>query len=119
MDNKEIYKKIGRRIKNCREKNQMTQVDLAKTIGSSISFVSQLERGLCFPRGDKLVTILNAINASADDVFFDVVHESMKTKAGSLDVLIKDLSFEDQSKIIEVVELLVSQYQNNNEHKNR
>lgn len=111
MDNKEIYKKIGKRIKSCREKSQMTQVDLAKAIGSSVAFVSQIERGLCFPRGENLITILNAINASADDIFCDVVHASIKAKAGSLDALIKDLSYEDQANIIEVVELLVSQYQ--------
>ena len=35
----------------------------------------------------------------------------MKIKAGSLDALIKDLSYENQANIIEVVELLVSQYQ--------
>ena len=79
-----IYKEIGKRFKENREKLKITQSEFAKKIGVSVTYISSVERGLSFPRGDKLVAMLNALNTSADSVFCDVVVASAKLLSGKL-----------------------------------
>ena len=47
------YKKIGKRLKEYREKAGFTQEALAESVGCSSTYISALERGAAFPRGDK------------------------------------------------------------------
>ena len=86
----------------------MTQLDLAKSVGVSITYISSIERGISFPRGEVLVGILNALNVSSDFVFCDVVLASLKQKSCLLYEMIQCLPARYQMKILEVVELLVS-----------
>lgn len=89
----------------------MTQADLAEEVGVSVTYISSIERGVSFPRGEVLVEILNALNVSADFVFCDVVSGSLKKKSCLLYDMIQCLPSGEQVKILEVVELLVSQRQ--------
>lgn len=62
MNCKNVYKEIGKRFKENRETQKLTQAELAEKVGTSVTYISSVERGLSFPRGDKLVAILNALN---------------------------------------------------------
>ena len=109
MSCKNIYKEIGKRFKENREKLGITQVELAKKIGTSVTYISSVERGLSFPRGEKLVAMLNALNASADSVFCDVVDASAKQRASILYDMLLDLPSKEQNRILETVEFLIRQ----------
>ena len=109
MSKNVIYEKIGKRVKEAREKNGMTQADLAKDANVSLTYISSIERGLSFPRGEILVGILNALNVSADFVFCDVVRASLKQKSCLLYDMIQCLPSREQMKILEVVEFLWKQ----------
>lgn len=111
MSKNMIYEKIGKRVKEAREISGMTQADLAENVGVSVTYVSSIERGISFPRGEVLVGILNALNVSADFVFCDVVSASLKQKSCLLYDMIQCLPSREQMKILEVVDLLVSQKQ--------
>ena len=111
MSKNTIYEKIGKRVKEAREKIGMTQADLAENVGVSVTYISSIERGISFPRGEVLVGILNALNVSSDFVFCDVVNGSLKQKSCLLYDMIQCLPSREQVKILEVVELLVSQKQ--------
>lgn len=111
MSKNTIYEKIGKRVKEAREKIGMTQADLAENVGVSVTYISSIERGLSFPRGEVFVGILNALNVSADFVFCDVVTASLKQKSCLLYDMIQCLPSREQVKILEVVDLLVNQRQ--------
>lgn len=111
MSKNAIYEKIGKRVKEAREKSSMTQADLAEKVGVSVTYISSIERGVSFPRGEVLVEILNALNVSADFVFCDIVNGSLKQKSCLLYDMIQCLPSREQVKILEVVELLVNQRQ--------
>lgn len=111
MSKNAIYEKIGKRVKEAREKSGMTQADLAKEVNVSVTYISSIERGLSFPRGEVLVGILNALKVSSDFVFCDVVRASLKQKSCLLYEMIQCLPSREQVKIIEAVELLVNQRQ--------
>lgn len=111
MSKNVIYEKVGKRVKEVRKKSGLTQEDLAEKVGVSATYISSIERGLSFPRGEVLVGILNALNVSSDFVFCDVVGASLKQRSCLLYDMIQCLPSREQVKILEVVELLVSQKQ--------
>ena len=111
MSKNTVYEKIGKRVKGAREISGMTQADLADKVGVSVTYISSIERGFSFPRGEVLVGILNALNVSSDFVFCDVVNGSLKQKSCLLYDMIQCLPSKEQVKILEVVDLLVNQRQ--------
>ena len=112
MNCKNIYKEIGKRFKQNREIQELTQADLAEKVGTSVTYISSVERGISFPRGDKLVAILNALNSSVDSVFCDVVQASAKQRASVLYDMLLDLPSKEQNRILETVEFLIRQSKN-------
>lgn len=52
---------LGRAIKDVRKKKQMTQGDLADITGTSIKFVSDVERGKTTAQIDKVFHLLRAL----------------------------------------------------------
>ena len=79
-----IDNRIGKRIKQCRERLGLTQEQFAEKTGFTANYISTLERGASFPRCEKLITLLNALEVSADAIFCDVVDHSTKYKANKL-----------------------------------
>ena len=94
------------------EKLGITQVELAKMIGTSVTYISSVEKGLSFPRGDKLVAMLNALNASADSVFCDVVNATAKQRACELYDMLSVLPINEQYRILETMDFLIQQSKN-------
>ena len=58
-------KAIGRRIKEAREKKQLTQEQLAELVDLSPMHVSVIERGVKLPKLETLINIANVLNVSA------------------------------------------------------
>lgn len=113
MSKNVIYEKVGKRVKEVRKKSGLTQEDLAEKVGVSATYISSIERGLSFPRGEVLVGILNALNVSSDFVFCDVVGASLKQRSCLLYDMIQCLPSREQVKILEVVDLLIKQRRGN------
>ena len=65
--------RIGRRIKQCREKLGLTQEEFAEKTGFTTNYISTLERGKSFPRCENLIILLNALEVSPEAIFCDVV----------------------------------------------
>lgn len=89
-----IDKRIGKRIKECRERLGLTQEQFAEKTGLTTNYISTVERGASFPRYEKLVTILNALQVSADAIFCDVLTHSNEFKAAKLSAELSTLSLE-------------------------
>ena len=93
-------KAIGRRIKEAREKKQLTQEQLAELVDLSPMHVSVIERGVKLPKLETLVNIANVLNVSADVLLQDVVHNQTKLCASEASDLIKQLPQEDQRRVL-------------------
>ena len=50
-----IDKRIGERIKQCREQLGLTQEQFAERLGLTTNYISTVERGASFPRCEKLI----------------------------------------------------------------
>ena len=93
-------KAIGRRIKEAREKKQLTQEQLAELVDLSPMHVSVIERGVKLPKLETLINIANVLNVSADVLLQDVVHNQTKLCASEASELIKQLPQEDQRRVL-------------------
>jgi transcriptional regulator with XRE-family HTH domain len=108
-----IDKRIGKRIKECRERIGLTQEVFAEKIGLTTNYISTVERGASFPRCEKLVAIINGLETSADAIFCDVVQHSTDYQASRLSQELGELPLEDQKRILQMVELMLQQAKGN------
>lgn len=83
---------IGSRIKMAREKQHLTQEDLAAIVDLSSTHISVIERGVKPPKLETFINIANALDVSADTLLQDVVKRSHENKENDLVVdIIKSL----------------------------
>lgn len=108
-----IDPRIGKRIKQCREQLGLTQEQFAEKTGLTTNYISTVERGASFPRCEKLITILNGLEVSADAVFCDVLTHSSEYEASTLSEKLKTLPPESQKRILQMVDLMIQQESEN------
>ena len=104
-----IDKRIGERIKQCREQLGLTQEQFAERLGLTTNYISTVERGASFPRCEKLIAIINGLETSADAIFCDVITHTSEYRSGILSEELKELPAEEQQRILEIVELMIKQ----------
>ncbi len=98
---------IGKRIKEQRKKNKLTQEQLSEKLGISKNHLSAIERGVYRVQIETLVMIINCLGCTADDLFCDVIDKGYMIKSSRLSEKIEKLSPEEQSRILAVVDTLV------------
>ncbi len=98
-EDKNTLKLFGKRIKELRNKNKITQEKLAEMIGVEQQQICRIEKGGCFTTIDNIENLSVALNVPIDELFnFSHQKES--------DALIKELNqllqkaSEDQIKLI-------------------
>ena len=108
-----IDPRIGKRMKQCRERLGLTQEGFAEKTGLTTNYISTVERGASFPRCEKLITMLNGLEVSADAVFCDVLTHCADYKASRLSEELAKLPPEAQNRILQMVELMMQQEKGN------
>ncbi len=103
-----VDKRIGARIKQYRELRGMTQEQLAERINVSVGYLSCIERGVNFPRVENLISILNTLNISANEVFIDVLDKADEIKASELSGRISALPPDRRRLLLTVIEAMLS-----------
>ena len=98
---------IGKRIKEQRKKNKLTQEQLPEKLGISKNHLSAIERGVYRVQIETLVMIINCLGCTADDLFCDVIDKGYMIKSSRLSEKIEKLSPEEQNRILAVVDTLV------------
>ena len=102
-------KAVGTRIKMEREKQHLTQENLAAMVDLSATHISVIERGVKSPKLDTFVAIANALNISADELLVDVVDRSVTGVANGLSETISGLPVEEQKRILAAVRALLGE----------
>lgn len=64
-----ISTNLGLRIKELREKNNLTQSKLAELINMEASNLSKIERGVQMPKEESIENILNILNVDTKELF--------------------------------------------------
>ena len=98
---------IGKNIRKYRLVRKLRQEDLAEKAGLSANYIGMVERGEKIPSLETFITILNALEVSADMVLADVVSTGYLVKNSMLNEKLSKLSNEDREKIYEVIDILI------------
>ena len=69
MEEKEIAKILGQRIKQAREKSGLTQAGLAERIGLSTNFIGMVERGERNTKFSNVYKIVMAMDSNLEKFF--------------------------------------------------
>lgn len=98
---------IGRNIKKYRIEKKLRQEDLAEKTDLSANYIGMVERGEKIPSLETFISILNALEISADMVLADVLKQGYVVKNSLLDEDMKKLSQDDRERIYLVIETLI------------
>lgn len=104
-----IDKRIGKRIKEQRERLGLTQDKFAEKLGVATNYISTIERGASFPRCEKLIAIINGLETTADAIFCDVLEYSTEYRTNALYEELQELPVTEQKRILDMVALMVKQ----------
>jgi transcriptional regulator with XRE-family HTH domain len=100
----DLFKKLGARIKEYREKSGMTQEQLSETVGISQNFLSQMETGRRNPSIGTLNKIAAAVNMPIHSFFkFDPGKPAKKIIIKNYESLMASLNKKEQAFLSDVV----------------
>jgi XRE family transcriptional regulator, regulator of sulfur utilization len=99
MDVKQL---LGRRIKEIRQQNNITQEDLAEMAGISAKYLSSIERGKENFTLNTIINIAQALKIELNEIFIQLHFEDFEFRKQRLISLIDDAD-EENLKIIEKI----------------
>ena len=104
MSGQEIKAALGKNIKFLRFRRQYSQADLAERADISITFLSNIERGLKFPKPDILSQIAGGLEVNVYELFkTDLVPDDNKD-------LINSLSEDITQQVNQAIKVVFKQY---------
>lgn len=101
---------IGANIRKVRKQKKMRQEDLAEKSDLTPNYIGAIERGEKVPSLEALVAIMNALGASANIIFQDVVEADYTVKTSLLSDKIDSLSKENRENVYAVIETMISRF---------
>jgi len=101
MDGQTIKITVGKKTKLFRERRGLSQSDLAELAQISISFLSNIERGLKFPQPDTLARLANALCVEVPEFFmenFVIVEGKVALQHNDMNERLLDVMYDDLMK---------------------
>lgn len=108
MDNK----KIGAKIRECREACNLSQKGLADKVGISLRYLGDIERGAKIPKLATFIDLLNAMNASADYVLIDELNSAYRLQASELEKSLEELEVSDRNFAMDLLKTIIENLKN-------
>ena len=107
-------KEVGERIRRIRETRDITQVELAKTLGVTQSNVSEMERGVRGITTHQVVRLAKALRVPIDEILVAGNGSTEKTARSSLKLLrriqrIEKLPEPRQRVVLKFIDALIDQ----------
>ncbi|MCT0505420.1 helix-turn-helix domain-containing protein [Lactococcus cremoris] len=115
MDDREINKFVGMKIKEFRKNKKLTQQGLADLVGVKNSAISNYEQGIRIPKRDFLFRVANALGVSIDE-FFPIQNEETSSTLSEINKISSQLE-EPRQKI--VLDIASSQLEEQEEQKSK
>lgn len=101
------YESIGKNIRKYRVDKKMRQEDLAEKTGLSTTYIGMVERGEKIPSLESFLSILNALNISADLVLYEVLNTGYEIKTSLLNEKLERLSPHDKKLVYDVIDAII------------
>lgn len=101
------YESIGKNIRKYRLEKKMRQEDLAEKTNLSTTYIGMVERGEKIPSLETFLSILNALNVSADLVLYEELNAGYKIKISLLNEKLEKLSQHDKTLVYDVIDAII------------
>ncbi len=101
------YSSIGVNLRKIRLQKKLRQEDVAERANLSVNYIGAIERNERIPSLETFITLLNAINGSADVVLSGVLNNGYQVKNSILNDKLEALSKEDIARIYDVIDELI------------
>lgn len=99
---------IGRNIRKFRLEKKLRQEDLAERAGLSANYIGMVERAEKIPSLEAFISILNALDVSADMVMADILVHGYTVKNSMLNEKLDKLKKEERDRIYAVIDAMIS-----------
>lgn len=106
------YKLLGKRIREERSKQHLTQEQLAEDINISTAYLGQIERGERNLTLDKLIKIANRLGVTVDYLLYDYIDSEKVTYRDLWTQLTAGRTTEEVEMAVNVVKLMYSYIDN-------
>ncbi len=97
------YAVIGKRIKELRRKKRLTQAKLAEMADIDSAYISHIERGVTKLSLPTLISIVNALGTTLDEVVYTNLDKSSHISHGMINELLADCTPDEISSMVEVM----------------
>ena len=103
------YEIVGKRIKEYRERLDLTQEDLAFAIGTSAAYISEMERALKKPSLDKLADIAEVLEVTVNDFIYpaSITMTNVKELKSAFLKRISKYTLDEQSRLLDNLDSIV------------
>lgn len=98
---------IGRNIRKFRLEKKLRQEDLAERAGLSTNYIGMVERAEKIPSLQAFISILNALELSADMVMSDVLTQGYMVKNSMLNDKLSKLEKDERDRIYAVIDTMI------------
>lgn len=100
------YIDLGRRIREERQKLNLTQEKLSEAVNVSTTYIGQIERGERCPTLETLLRISNSLGVSIDYLLHESINPSSTTLSNLWVQMTHELSDSEKEMIIELVKVI-------------
>lgn len=98
---------VGKRIKEAREREGLTQEELAEYVDMSSAHISVIERGKKGLRLENLVRIANVLGVSPDELLQDVANQAQIGVINELTDQIMQLPPEQRARVVNAIKAMI------------
>ena len=99
---------LGKRIKEYRIKEQMTQLMLAEKTGLCEDAIYSYENSKMIPGSEAIILISNALNVSPDVLLCDYLHKSSTIKSDNIMRRLSRLPVSEQNRLLRIMDELIN-----------
>lgn len=100
-------KDMGKRMRQKRLSQGMTQEELAEKTGLSVVYIGMIERGERTPSLETFIQLADELDATADELLCGTMQKGYLTRLAKYEERITELSQEEAQKFYSVVDALL------------
>lgn len=98
---------LGKRIREVRKAKNMTQENLAEMVNTSVVYISELERGIKMPSIPVFISIVEALDTSADYLLRDNISSGKAYVYNEFTEKLDKLSPKNRKAALDLLEVFI------------
>lgn len=110
------HRQIGKRIKEIREQNNLSQAELAEATNLSVSYISHVENAKRKASLESVLRIVNALGITVDELLAGVQLHNPTSYQTDIDLLMAECSEKEKRFVYEIIKASIETLHHNGWH---